>query len=394
MAKQKTNAIDAFFSSFAEGDEEVSFKFTSDVMSQKLPVIHSGSYLIDDALSSGGLPKGRLIQYYGPTASGKTLLAMLAIVQAQKDNKKAVQVFIDAEQTYDPTWAAKLGVDPKRVLLVDGDLAVNGRRCFTMLLGEPKADAKGILVGKKTEGLFDKIVKEEINCNLVVLDSLGAIIPPGEDVSSVGKVNMAKMARFLTTELKKLSLEVKKANVPMIIINHKRDNLDPYGVDHTFAGGNSYAHHLSANIYFEAVQRKDSYILDGNENKVGGLIRVTVEKSKFGPHPRKCEIKVDFRIGVVGVNEEVAQLAVNYGVVVRPNTKSYEYGDKKWVGAANFHDAIKESPELMNELLQKIEEVREKNRALKLEEQQAAKKQVLEEGLEEDESEDSSDESK
>ncbi len=113
------------------------------------------------------------------------------------------------------------------------------------------------------------------------------IIPPGDDVAAVGKITMGKMAKFLTQEGKKLSLEVSKANIPFIVINHKRDSLDMYGPDYTHAGGNAYTHFLSANIYFESVGRKDACIFDENECKIGGRVRATVEKSKFGPHPSK-----------------------------------------------------------------------------------------------------------
>lgn len=376
MATKKNNINDkvaAFFKGFAEADEEINFRFSNEVIYDKLPVIHTGSLALDDALSSGGLPKGRVVQYYGPSGSGKTLLTMIAIKQAQEEDPKAMQVFIDAEQTYDENWALKLGLDPRRVLIVDGEQAANGRRCFTMLLGEPKEDAKThVYKGKKTEGLLDKISNGDMNINLIVLDSLGQIIPPGEDVAVVGKMNMALLARFLSKEMKRLVLEVKKANIPFIVINHKKDNMDPYGVDHTFSGGNSYMHSLSANVYFDASRSKDKLILDDDGNKVGGVIMATIEKSKFGPWPRKCEFKVDFRVGIVNSEEEVYELAVKYGVIQKTSTVTHEYGDFKWTGRPKTVEAILENETLKEELIQKISEAREAERAKKKEEQEAA----------------------
>lgn len=354
-----SNKLDAFFKTFAAAEEELDYKMAHVTVGEKVPVISTGSYALNDALSSGGLPKGRIIQYYGPPSSGKTLLAMLAIVEAQKADPEAQQMFIDAEQTFDPNWAEILGVDTSRVILVEGDTASNGRKCFEMLLGVPKEDNKHVLVGKSKEGLLDKIVKKEFNINLIVLDSLGAIIPPGEDVAAVGKQNMALMARFLTTTFKKLSLEVSKAQIPFIVINHKRDNMDPYGADHTYSGGNTYSHTLSANVYFEAVTRKDSMITDEKENKVGHPIRATIEKSKFGPFPRKCEFKVNFGIGIIDQHEEIAQLALDYGVIEKPNNVTHTYKDVNWRGFANCCEAIKDDPALANELLVKIDEARE-----------------------------------
>lgn len=364
--------LDAFFKSYADSEEQLDYKMAHETVGEKVPVISTGSVALDDALSSGGLPKGRLIQYYGPTGSGKTLMAMIAMMEAQRQDPTAQQMFIDAEQTFDPNWAETLGVDTSRVIHVENETAANGRKCFEMLLGVPKEDKKThLLVGKTKEGLLDLIINKELNINLIVLDSLGAIVPPGEDTSAVGKMNMALLARFLTTTFRKLTLEINKAQVPFIIINHKKDNMDPYGADHTYSGGNTYAHTLSANVYFEAVQRKDALILDDKENKVGHPLRATIEKSKFGPWPRKCEFKVNFGIGVIDKHEEIAALALDYGVVTKSSTVSHEYMDKKWVGLPKFCEAIKDDPALATELLIKVGQARELKMELKRQEQKA-----------------------
>ncbi|CAB4197069.1 RecA RecA/RadA recombinase [uncultured Caudovirales phage] len=379
-----SNKLEAFFKSYADSEEQLDFKMAHETIGQKLPVIPTGSLVLDDALSSGGNPKGRLIQYYGPPGSGKTLMAMIAMLEAQIADPDSQQVFIDAEQTFSPTWAESIGLDTSRIILVNGDTAVNGRKCFEMVLGVPKEDQKThILKGKSKEGLLDKIANGEFNINMIVLDSLGSIIPPGEDTSAVGKMNMALLARFLTTTFRKLSLEVSKTNVPFIIINHKKANMDPYGVDHTYSGGNTYAHFLSANVYFEAVNRADARILDEKENKIGQTIRATVEKSKFGPWPRKCEFKVDFGIGVIDKHLEIAQLALDYNVVAKPTTVSHEYGDRKWVGFPKFSEAIKDDDALAAELSIKIGEARDTKHESKRKEQEAKK---LKESPKEDDS--------
>lgn len=353
---KKVNAdkILSFLKGYSESDEILDFKLASTTLGVKVPVISSGSLALDVALSSGGHPKGRIIQLYGAPGSGKTLMAMIAILEAQKADPESYQVFIDAEGTFSVTWAQALGLDTSRIIVIDGDMAVNGRKCFEMLLGEPKEDQKHKLVGKKKEGLLDQITKGEANINMIILDSLGSLIPPGEDVSAVGKMNMSLLARFLTTTFRKLSLEVSKAKIPFICINHQKAGMDPYGPSHTFSGGNSYAHFLSANIYFEIVNRADAKIVDDKEQKIGHTTRAVVEKSKFGPWPRKCEFKVNFAIGIVNKEEEIAQLAIDFGVIEKPSSVTHQYGDKKWVGFAKVVDALVEDPSLTNELRQKV----------------------------------------
>ena len=361
--------IDAFFKSFSDAENMLEYRMANDVLGEKVPVISTGSPGLDDALSCGGLPKGRIIQYYGSPGSGKTLMSMIAIIEAQKEDEDSKQLFIDAEGTFSSDWADILGVDTSRVIVVDGDLAVNARKCFEMLLGIPKEDAKHVLVGKSKEGLLDKVIAKEIKINLMILDSLGSIQPPGEDTAAVGKMNMSLLARFLTTAMRKLSLEVKKANLPFIIINHKKDNMNAYSAsDHTFSGGNTFGHFLSANIYFTAVQRKDAQILDDKEQKIGHPLKATIEKSKFGSWPRHAEFKVDFSKGVIDRHEEIAALALKYDIVQKPTTMSYVYGETKWVGQAKFNEALLEDQDLCNEIEQKVNDARNN----KLDEKRAA----------------------
>jgi len=384
IGDRMSNKLDAFFKSYAESAEQLDYKMAHETVGKKLPATSTGSLALDNALSAGGLPKGRLFQYYGPTGSGKTLMAMLAMKEAQADDPTAQQMFIDAEGTFDPNWAESLGLDTSRIILVEQETAVIGRKCFELILGVPKEDKKTHeLVGKAKDGLLDLIMAGELNINMVVLDSLGAIMPPGEDISRVGKMNMSLLARFLTTTFRKLSLDANKAQVPFIFINHKKDGMDPYGSDHTFSGGNSYAHFLSANIYFESVNRADAKVLDENEDRIGATIRATIEKSKFGPWPRKCEFRVNFGIGVIDKHLEIAQLALDYNVVTKPTTVSHEFGDRKWVGFGKFCDAIKDEPALYDELALKIIEARDAKLADKLKEQElktAAREAEVKEG--------------
>jgi hypothetical protein len=126
--------------------------------------------------------------------------------------------------------------------------------------------------------------------------------------------------------------------------------MDPYGSDHTYSGGNAYSHFLSCNIFFEAVMRKDSQILDEKENKIGHIIRATTEKSKFAPWPRKCEFKVNFDLGVVDSHEEMVKLAIDMDIIKRPNNVMYEYKDLKIKGEAATMETFKNDRNLFLEL--------------------------------------------
>ena len=341
-----------FFKSFLDTEEKLNDVSDGETLAKsKLDVISTGSLLLDNALGCWGIPRGRIVQFYGRPGSGKTLMSLLTIKEAQKLDSSSRQLFIDAEQTFNSKWAQQLGIDVKRVDVLKGATAVLGRDLFNALLGIPKEDAKThAYKGKSKEGLLDKIAKKEININLIVLDSLGSLIPPGEDISEVGKSNMALMSRFLTPTLKKVALEVARANIPFIIINHVKDSMDAYGPDHTFSGGNSYHHALSARIYFESVMRKDAPILDSKDQKIGSTIRAAVEKSKFGPS-RKTEFKVNYTSGILDPHEEIATLAVDKDIVLRPNNRTYTFKNKKWTSYADYIDGLKADPALCDEIL-------------------------------------------
>lgn len=348
-----------FFKAFSDVEESMEVRTASDGLGEKPQAISTGSPSLDDALCSGGVVRGRITQLYGAPGSGKTAMSILLIKEAQKQDPNAYQIYIDAEGTFSATWARDLGADPSKIKLIQDDLAVSAKRLFEMLTGVPKEDNKHFFAGKSKRGLLDEIADGNLNVNLIVLDSVGALQVPQEQISEIGKVNISPLPRFLSTALKKLSLEVKKANVAMVMINHVRSTMNAYGPDHASAGGNSYHHFLSANIYFEMVARKDAQILNGKEEKIGHIIRATIEKNKFGIWPKKTEFKIDFTKGIHNAFEEIGELAIQYDIVLRPTTMSYTYKDYKWVGAGKFNEALIEVPGLAEELLSKIEEIRD-----------------------------------
>jgi recombination protein RecA len=201
----------------------------------KTDFIRSGTPSLDRAIGVGGWPRGRLIQLAGAPSSGKTLMALIAIANWQKEHPDNCAAFLDAEFTYSPEWAAKFGVDNDRIYLVKNNEAA---KLFTGLVGKVK---KHPVTGKITKiaGLFDMIEsgqqityvhpvtkkKLTLDCGrmgVIVLDSIANIQVPQEVEADTGKALVAPIARFLTTELKKLTPGIAKANVCMIGINQVR----------------------------------------------------------------------------------------------------------------------------------------------------------------------------
>lgn len=197
--------------------------------------VRTGSPSLDRAVGVGGWPRGRLIQLAGAPSSGKTLMALIAIANWQREHPENCAAFLDAEFTYSPEWAAKFGVDNDRIYLVKNNEAA---KLFTGLVGKVK---KHPTTGKITKiaGLFDMIEsgqfityvhpdtkkKLTLNCGrmgIIVLDSIANIQVPQEIEADAGKALVAPIARFLTTELKKLTPGIAKANVVMIGINQVR----------------------------------------------------------------------------------------------------------------------------------------------------------------------------
>jgi len=365
---------EAFFASYTKADKELNIFTASDQVGEKVDVISTGSPLLDEALICGGLPFGRIIQYYGPSGCGKSLMAMLAVKNAQQKNKTSKQLWIDAEESFDITWAQSLGIDTTRLTIIDGPGASNGRRIFELLLGTPKKDAKGIYSGKSKNGFFDEVAAKTLDYNLAVLDSLGQIIPPGEDTSEVGKFNMSLMARFLSTELKKVSVDLHKANIPFIVINHVKDNMNSMGMpSFTFSGGNTLKHGLGVNVFFTALRGADNTILNDKEDKIGHVIRAKVEKNKLGPWPRQAEFKVNFITGIDAFEEEVIALAIDYSLIQKPSSVMYAYGDRTFRGKQAVIDALKTDKALVTELYAKIIASREEKWDTKRAEQLARK---------------------
>lgn len=337
---------------------------TADEM-EEVDIIPTTSPSLDRALGVGGWPRGRIIQLAGQPSSGKTLLSLLAIAEWQRQDSENCAAFLDAEYTYDPEWAEALGVDNSRLLLVKDNSGVN---LFTGLVGRVKEN-KNTKKRTKIPGLLDfiregKVMKAKhpqtdeiisINCGkmgVIVLDSVAAVNTPTEEVSAVGKQNMALMGRFLSVELKKLTPQIAHANVAFMAINQIRTSPGVmFGDPTTTSGGNAWKHACSVMVMLAQLSARDTKIYDDNDEQIGGRIRVKIAKNKVARPFKQAEYNLRFDRGVVDKAEELLDVGVLTGLFERPNTRSYIINGEKLTSRGDAIEYVYDHAAELEELI-------------------------------------------
>jgi len=307
--------------------------------------ISSGSYALDDALGIWGFPKGHLVQFAGFEQSGKTLLSLTTIAEWQKQNPDNWAMFIDAELSFESAWAESLGVDTSRLMVYRENKASKIIERLTGVPGKPNKSTGE--VKKVKPGVLDiELETGGTGLGVIVLDSVPSMIVPMEESSRPGKANIALMARFLPPELKKLSPLLTQTGVLFIAINQLRFRPDVmYGDPTSSPGGQALKHVCSQMVNLGMINSKDSRIEEDNE-QVGHHIRAKVQKNKKAPPFRGAEIAIKYLEGVVDKNVEARDVGARYGIIERPNNKTWILDDIKYSGK----DAIAEA--LMDENLQ------------------------------------------
>lgn len=299
----------------------------SDNMYTFSDVISTGSHLMDDALGIWGIPRGHVVQYAGFESSGKTFLSLTTIAQWQKKSPENWAFFVDAEFTFDATWAAGLGVDLDRLYVYREN---RGIQIFERLVGTP---GKKLGSPKEKKGILDiELESGGSGLGLIVIDSIAAMQPPQEETSEVGKANMALMARFLPPELRKITPLLSATGVTLIGINQLR--MKPgvmYGNPEESPGGAALKHACAQMVHMAKMQGKDSRLESGDET-VGHHVRARIDKNKKAPPWRVAEVAIDFTKGIANKNVEVRELGVKYGVILKPNNKTYELDGVKYNG--------------------------------------------------------------
>jgi recombination protein RecA len=291
-----------------------------------VPVIPTGSLSLDLALGVGGIPRGRVIEIYGPEAGGKTTLALHIVAEAQKKNGLAA--YVDAEHALDVAYARRIGVNTDDLLIAQPDT------------GEQALEIAETLV---RSGALD----------VLVIDSVAALVPRAELEGDMGDAQMGLQARLMSQALRKLTGAISKSKTSVIFINQLRMKIGIFmGNPETTTGGNALKFYSSMRIDI----RRISPIKQG-EQVVGNHVRVKIVKNKVAPPFKETEFDIIFGEGI-SREGDILDLAVNDGIVERTGTWYSYKGDRLGQGRENAKMSLKENPELMK----KIEaEIREKH---------------------------------
>ncbi len=292
---------------------------------EAVDVISTGSIGLDSALGIGGLPKGRVIEIYGPESSGKTTLALHAIAESQKAG--GIAAFIDAEHAFDRFYAQKLGVDVENLLVSQPD---NGEQALEI-----------------TENLIRSGA-----IDIIVIDSVAALTPKSEIEGEMGDSKMGLQARLMSQALRKLTSTISKTATCCIFINQLREKIGVmFGNPETTTGGNALKFYASVRLDI----RRQTQLKEGDE-VVGNHVKVKVVKNKVAPPFRKAEFDIIFGEGI-SRPFEIIDLATELNVIKKSGSW-FSYGDTK---LGQGRDAVKkilqDNPELADELEKKIREV-------------------------------------
>ena len=289
---------------------------------QKVQVMSSGSLALDIALGAGGYPKGRIIEIYGPESSGKTTVALHAVAQAQKEG--GIAAFIDAEHALDPAYAQALGVN------ID-----------ELLLSQPDSGEQGLEIAGK---LIDSGAVD-----LVVIDSVAALVPRAEIDGDIGDSHVGLQARMMSQAMRKLSASINKTKTIAIFINQLREKVGiMFGNPETTPGGRALKFYASVRLDVRGnTQIKGTG--DEKDTNVGKETKIKVVKNKVAPPFRKAEFEIMFGEGISKVGE-ILDLGVEYGIIQKSGSW-FSYNSSKLAQGRDATKALlRDNPELCEEL--------------------------------------------
>jgi recombination protein RecA len=287
-----------------------------------LSVVSTGSLGLDIALGVGGLPRGRVVEIYGPESSGKTTLCLQVVAQMQKMGGTAA--YIDAENALDPVYAAKLGVNVGELLISQPDTGEQGLEIADMLVRSGSVD-------------------------VIVIDSVAALVPKAEIEGEMGDQLPGLQARLMSQALRKLAGNIKRANVLVIFINQIRMKIGVmFGNPETTTGGNALKFYASVRLDIRRIGA-----IKRGEEVVGNETRVKVVKNKVAPPFREALFDILYGEGI-SREGEILELGVNHRIIDKSGAWYAYEGDKIGQGKDNAREYLREHPELAEAIEAKI----------------------------------------
>ncbi|MFJ9989270.1 recombinase RecA [Pseudomonas putida] len=291
---------------------------------QAIPAISTGSLGLDIALGIGGLPKGRIVEIYGPESSGKTTLTLSVIAEAQKNG--ATCAFVDAEHALDPEYAGKLGVNVDDLLVSQPD------------------------TGEQALEITDMLVRSNA-VDVIIVDSVAALVPKAEIEGEMGDMHVGLQARLMSQALRKITGNIKNANCLVIFINQIRMKIGVmFGSPETTTGGNALKFYASVRLDI----RRTGAVKEGDE-VVGSETRVKIVKNKVSPPFRQAEFQILYGKGIYR-NGEIIDLGVSQGLVEKSGAWYSYQGNKIGQGKANAAKYLQENPAIGSEIEKQIRE--------------------------------------
>ena len=288
----------------------------------KVDVIPSGCIAIDKALGIGGMPRGRIVEIYGPESSGKTTLALHVIAEAQKLG--GVVAFIDAEHALDPGYAAALGVDLNNLYVSQPD---NGEQALE---------------------IADELIKSG-SIDVIVVDSVAALTPKAEIDGEMGDSHMGLQARLMSQALRKLTGSISKTNTCLIFINQLREKLGiMFGNPETTTGGKALKFYASIRI---DVRKKDN-LKDGGDS-IGSRTKVKIVKNKLAAPFKEAEFDIIYGSGISNLGC-ILDMSVDLGLIIKSGSWFQYEGEKIGQGREKAMQYLKDNPEVFKELEKQI----------------------------------------
>ncbi|MDH4204058.1 MAG: recombinase RecA [Desulfobacteraceae bacterium] len=289
-----------------------------------VPVISTGSLALNKALGIGGLPRGRVIEIYGPESSGKTTLALHAVAEAQKQG--GVVAFIDAEHAIDTSYARKLGVN-----------------CDDLLVAQPDT-------GEQALEIADMLVRSGA-LDIIVIDSVAALVPRAEIEGEMGDSHMGLQARLMSQALRKLTGTISKTMTAVIFINQIRMKIGVvFGNPETTTGGNALKFYSSVRLDI----RRIGSIKDGQEI-VGNRTRVRVVKNKMAPPFTEAEFDIMYGEGI-SQTADLIDTGVTVGIIEKSGSWYSYDGERLGQGRQNAQNFLKDNPDINNSISNKVKE--------------------------------------